>query len=53
MDDLFDDGDSDVIPTQTAVIGTSAGTAALSGQAAGCFTGSDGINVYYQVIGER
>jgi hypothetical protein len=51
---LYDDADSNTIPNENAQrIGVSAGTTGLSGQPAGCFEGSNGVNVYYQVIGER
>jgi len=53
VDELYDDGDSDTIPNETAIIGTSAGTTALAGQVAGCFEASDGVFVYYQVLAER
>jgi hypothetical protein len=54
VDELYDDTDSETIPNENAqVIGVSAGTTGLVGQPAGCFEGSDGINVYYQVLGER
>lgn len=54
VDELFDDGDAETIPNETAVIGSSVATgAALSGQPWGCFTASNSVNVYYQVLSER
>lgn len=54
VDELYDDADSETIPAETAILGSAAafGTA-LSGQPAGCFTASDTVNVYYQVLAER
>jgi hypothetical protein len=54
VDVIYDDAAAETIPNENAeVIGVSAGTTTLSGQAAGCFRGSDGVYVYYQVVGER
>lgn len=54
VDELYDDGDSDTIPNETAIIGNAAGTGlALSGQPFGCFQASDSVYVYYQVLSER
>lgn len=54
VDELFDDGDSETIPNETAVIGAAAATgAALAGYPFGCFYASDSVYVYYQVLSER